>query len=88
MDRSVYSQVSAKQPCIGQIVHPHASMVCFVRPLLSRVNGLAMSLLGTLQHPGVWYKRNGGGQHSGLEALAGRSENSETVRCLIQTIGS
>lgn len=83
MDRSVYSQVSAKQPCIGQIVHPHASMVCFVRPLLSRVNGLAMSLLGTLQHPGVWYKRNGG-----LEALAGRSENSETVRCLIQTIGS
>ena len=33
----------------------------------------------TLQHPGIWHKRNGGGLHSGLAALAGCIESSKTV---------
>ena len=36
-------------------------------------------MLGTLQHPGIWHKRSGGGLHSGLAALAGCSESSKTV---------
>ena len=39
--------------------------------------------LGTLQPPGIWHKRNGGGGwgggHTGLAALIGRNESSETV---------
>ena len=36
--------------------------------------------LRTLQHPGIWHKRNGGsGLHSGLAGLAGRSESFKTV---------
>ena len=40
---------------------------------------LYLYLFGTFQHPGTWHKRNGGGLHSGLAALAGCSENSSTV---------
>ena len=36
-------------------------------------------LLVRVEHPRFWHKPNGGGLHSGLAALASRSERSKTV---------
>ena len=49
------------------------------RQIHSAQNCPCLHLLDTLQHPGMWHKRNGEGLHSGLAALASRSESSRTV---------
>ena len=48
-----------------------------VRHVLSSL--FILYLLARVEHPRFWRKPNGGGLHSGLAALAGRSERSKTI---------